>query len=141
MTFKIYVYELNGYLKAIERLCGRAYVFGANYFPAKSTIDEDINKFINKWDRKINKANKFDRKIKLLTYLERVDISYNELMKDVESIIFDGFLNRDRLKSEDEYMYISKTIFEDIEEYYGLISTAINSHGISIHLLRRQSTR
>ena len=141
MTFKIHVYELNGYLKAIERLCGRAYVFGANYFPAKSTIDEDINKFINKWDRKINKANKFDRKIKLLTYLERVDISYNELMKDVESIIFDGFLNRDRLKSEDEYMYISKTIFEDIEEYYGLISTAINSHGISIHLLRRQSTR
>ena len=141
MTFKIYVYELNGYLKALERLCGRAYVFGANYFPAKSTIDEDINKFINKWDRKINKANKFDRKIKLLTYLERVDISYNELMKDVESIIFDGFLNRDRLKSEDEYMYISKTIFEDIEEYYGLISTAINSHGISIHLLRRQSTR
>jgi len=125
MDFNIYIYELNGYLKAIQRLCGRAYVFGANYFPAKSTIDEDINKFINKWDRK-NK----------LTYVEKVDIGYNELMKDMESIIFDGFLNRDRLKSEGEYMYLSKTIFEDIQEYYGLISTAINSHGIFHPLIK-----
>ena len=116
MNAEKYVFELHGYLKALQRLCGTNYAFGARFYSKK----EDLDTF----GQKISE--------KKLKYEEADHVS---IFKNIESMVFNGFLAKEHVPNERAWNYLTKVIIEDINEYFGLVSLALNEDGISHPLL------
>ncbi|HCB40397.1 hypothetical protein [Ketobacter sp. GenoA1] len=116
MNAEKYVFELHGYLKALQRLCGTNYAFGARFYSKK----EDLDTF----GQKISE--------KKLKYEEADHVS---IFKNIESMVFNGFLAKEHVPNERAWNYLTKVIIEDINEYFGLVSLALNEDGIFHPLL------
>lgn len=117
MSAEKYVSELHGYLKALQRLCGTNYVFGARLYSNK----EELDTFGSKISEKKLKYEKDD---------------HVEIFQNMESMIFNGILAKKYVSDERIWSYLTKTIIEDINEYFGLISTTLNEDGIFHPLLK-----
>ncbi|WP_444936246.1 hypothetical protein ACJJIW_20785 [Microbulbifer sp. JMSA004] len=66
----------------------------------------------------------------------RVEVESDWLFKEIESYIFNGLLNKQLMPDEDARGYASKILIEDINEYYGLLSSSLNKDGVFHPLLR-----
>lgn len=116
MSAEKYVFELNGYLKALQRLCGTNYAFGARFYSKKV----DLDSFGSKISEKKLKYEKTDHTL---------------IFKNIENMVFNGFLIKKHVPNERAWSYLTKTIIEDINEYFGLVSSALNKDGIFHPLL------
>lgn len=112
-----YISELRGYLKLIERLCGAKYSFGVINYSSKGGVDRALHEF----NSNLNKGLKYDGYSL---------IEYEELILKIETMIFNGFLNRNKIQNEKVRSYMSGIIIEDINEYYGLASTSTDKNNI-----------
>ena len=121
MTFEIYVSELNGYLRAFDRICGRSYIFGVKHIEIKELIDQEIRTYFDIWNK--NRG-------KMILYKGCSVIDYHALIKEIDKIIFNKFLSDKDKYCKGYLSYLSSTFFEDIQEFFGLISTTINRGGI-----------
>ena len=116
--------NLNGYLQCLARLCGNGYVFEVTGYTASSDLDEFIQELLDHWNEGGEYAdlNKF-------TYSGKRLIDYKTLIQEVEGFVFNGLLNRERIPSEVARKNITQLLTEDINEYYGLLSTGLNKDG------------
>ncbi len=110
-----YISALDGYLKALQRLCGAGFVFGARGYPAEDDIDNFMRNIISEW----GSSNEY-------TYSGYEKIESKDLFCRVEDLIFNGVIVKDRFQSNN---FIPKMILEDINEYYGLASTSLDEQG------------
>lgn len=123
-VFNLYISELNGYLKCLARLsCGRS-SFGASIYDAAEDIDTFVSNLVEVWGRGDEYVPCRDFK-----YLKKEPIDYATLMDEVAAFIFHGLIDKDRMPSDKVRNYAHQTIFEDINEYYGLLSTSTNEKG------------
>ena len=60
------------------------------------------------------------------------------LFEEMEDFIFNGVLDRSTMVSEEARKYTTKMLIEDINEYYGLLSTSLNVNGVFHPLLRNE---
>jgi hypothetical protein len=112
MSFNLYISELNGYLKSLQRLSGNKCVFGATSFQCNFDEISDVAQvYISNLSEKDN-----------FHYHGKVNIQYRELMKKIKSIVFSGILSKEQLASDNIIAYLESVITEDINEYYGLAS-------------------
>ncbi|TBW48870.1 hypothetical protein EZI54_20695 [Marinobacter halodurans] len=115
MAFGSYIDELQGYLKALQRIAGPAFAFGVRY----EKTPKDLNAFI---------AEKVGDKESIL-YGEKIDekreIKYRDLMSKINHMIFDGQSPLKESKDSTAISYLERSFSEDINEYYGLESSLL----------------
>ena len=117
-NFKYYIAELNGYLQSLRRLRGFGYCFSAHTYDLKVDIDQFAKETLCKWDE--SGAYK---------YLGKSLIEYRNLEDRITGIIFGGALNLENVNNEKSKKNIKKMVIEDINEYYGLASTSLDTKG------------
>ncbi len=110
-----YILALDGYLKALQRLCGAGYVFGVREYPAGDDIDEFMNAIVLEWGAK----NQY-------TYSGHKKINPRDVFFHIEEFVFNGAISKNIFQSN---RVTIKMILEDINEYYGLMSTSIDAEG------------
>jgi hypothetical protein len=131
-----YLNQLDGYLKCLSRLCANRYSFGVTSYEAIGDIDSLVYELVNLWgqgDEYIEKSE--------YQYKGKEIIDYQQLCKEVEKYIFNGLLNRKDMTSDDARNYATRMLIEDINEYYGLVSTTINENGVFHPLIRSEVYR
>ncbi|PIE41012.1 MAG: hypothetical protein CSA49_05610 [Gammaproteobacteria bacterium] len=117
MLAERYVFELNGYLKALQRLCGTNYVFGARLYTKKIDLESFGTKIIG-------------------SKIEYRKVGHEDVFRNMEAMIFNGILAKKRISDERIISYLSKVLIEDINEYFGLVSTTLNEDGLFHPLLK-----
>lgn len=117
MSYVNHLSELTGYLKALERMCGSNYIFGVSELPQGEIGAESIRQFI------------FGINSNALYFGGTEELGYSDFIVRLEKILFNGLLSKDRF-SEKLWVRFSTVIKDDIDEYFGLISTSINSNGV-----------
>lgn len=124
MNHEYYVGELNGYLKALSRTCGWRHHFGIR---AEQKNGRSISEFIQ---HILADTQKYHPE----SYENHKIIDKNKLLDRIESMIFSGRMRNMKSKkiTKDDY---STVFMEDINEYFGLISTSINQDGVFHPLL------
>jgi hypothetical protein len=118
------VSALDGYLKCISRLCANNYAFAASCYKANN----DIDTFCRKFASFINAGDKYTKPSKH-EYLGYKEIDSKKLFEIIEEYVFNGLLDLERMTNEKARYYTKKTLIEDINEYYGLISVSKNRDG------------
>lgn len=108
--YDVYLSGLNGYLRALERICGSAYSFGALAFSNESDLFEFIS-------QKLGRGKSFP------------EMPFETLTSKLASKIFIGILSMEEESDRGPKKLLSKLILEDINEYYGLISISIKKDG------------
>ncbi|NEV65382.1 hypothetical protein [Thiorhodococcus minor] len=119
-AFEAYVSELKGYLKAFDRVCGRSYFFGVICLETKESLDIEMQSYFNRWNKERDK--------KILYKGFRV-IDYNALVSEIDEMVFHGFLNVREVSGKPS-SGLSGVFVDDINEFFGLISTTINPEGV-----------
>lgn len=124
MSYEYYVGELNGYLKALGRVCGPRHSFGVK---AERHGGRSISDFVQ---HILAERNKYHSEV----YVDQEVINRDQLFDRIESMIFGGQMRnlKPNKNTGDDYA----TVFiEDINEYFGLISTSMNKEGVFHPLL------
>ena len=124
-TFNEWIRELNGYLQALERLCGNGYFFGANTYEADKDIDSKLSEILDSLATKEEYA-----------FKGKSEITNKSLISEMEQFIFNGILDRKNMVNDSARSFSTKMIVEDINEYYGLASTSINKEGVFHPLIK-----
>ena len=88
----------------------------------ESSIESFANEIINKWNNS-NDNNEY-------IYHDYSEIEYKVIRKEIEGYIFNGCINMESLNSLGAFKYAERTILDDINESYGLVSTSINKQGV-----------
>jgi hypothetical protein len=117
MKFESYMSELNGYLKALQRVSGNGFSFGVRYYLVES---DDIDFFITKQIELWGETDK-------LQYISKSKISYRSLVGRIKRFIFSGILSHERLANQKVTTYFESVLLEDINEFYCLASTTVSS--------------
>lgn len=118
------VSALDGYLKCIYRLCANNYVFTAGCYKADCDIEtfcQKIVSFMSAGDEYIEPT-----KYKYNGYSE---IDSKKLFGIIEDYVFNGLIDLEKMPNDDSRHYAKRMLIEDINEYYGLISTSSNKDG------------
>ena len=119
-----YIAELCGYLKCLSRLSANNYVFGASAYEANCEIDDLITAVFEK----LGKGDKYIESSEC-EYLGREIIEPQDIVSEIESYIFAGLLEREQMPNDKARIYATRMLSEDINEYYGLVSTSQNKDG------------
>ena len=128
---ELYVGGLNGYLSCLSRLCGYQYSFSVNMFDAKCDIDEFV---IGKFSE-LKKGDEYCKGTDYL-YLGKSEIKFDAICEQIEHYVFNGLLGQVLQSRQNVYDSLKRTFIEDLNEYYGLISTALNHDGVFHPLIR-----
>lgn len=116
MSYNKHLSEMNGYLNALQRICGSKYVFGVTEVPLSSEGNESIKLYI--------------KKVKsCLAVRETNEFNYQELASNLNKVLY-RCINRILMLDENRWGVLSRGILDDINEYFGLISTTLNKDGI-----------
>jgi len=118
-NFKGYIAELNGYLHSLRRFRGAGYFYSAQSYDAKTGIDQFATETITEWGENEE-----------FQYLGKTEIKFEALEERLSNIIFGGALNLQSVESNESKESIRKLVLEDINEYYGLASTSLDSEGV-----------
>jgi len=116
--------ELRGYLKSLHRLASANYAFGVALYDANCEIDILAAELVRTWSigDEYSDPGTYE-------YFGNERIEYSQLCQEQLKYIFNGLLDFKRMDSDDEIRYSKKIILEDINEYYGLLSTSLNEDG------------
>lgn len=117
-NFEIYIAELNGYLQSLRRFRGAGYFYSARSYSSTEDVDQFLFNTVNKW----GENGKFK-------YLGKSEIEFKVLEDRLNKIIFGGALNLQNISGDGTKKNIRKMVIEDINEYYGLASTSLQSDG------------
>ncbi|MCE0558396.1 hypothetical protein [Motilimonas sp. E26] len=124
MTPDCYLAELNGYLRALSQVAGPAYGFGVKKFSNScSELNGTITKIVSEWN-----AGETSRKNSEYFYKGKKILSSRDLLNKVE-----GVLKKSLFKTKgsgERELYCLKSIMEDINEFYGLVSSSLNEDGV-----------
>jgi len=108
MSFDSYMSELNGYLKALQRISGNGFVFGVRYSLVETEdVDAFISGQIDLWGEK-------DR----FQYSGKSEISYRDLISKIKPFLFHGALSHEKLSAPKTVSYFESVLPEDINEFY-----------------------
>lgn len=124
-----YIDQLNGYLRCLSQLCGPRFAFGAVSFVANSDIDAFADELVEIWSEDDDYAAPTSYR-----YLGKEKIEYSDLLDEITLAIFNGCISSNSMPSSQAYEYARRVITDDINEYYGLVSTGLNKKGV-IHPL------
>jgi hypothetical protein len=119
-----HINELNGYLKCISRLRPTRSSFYATAYEAKGEIDDLISELVGLWskDSEYVTPSKYE-------YTGKEEIDSHALFNEIEKYVFQGVLDRENIQNEKASAYLTRTLIEDINEYYGVVSTTQNKDG------------
>lgn len=118
-NFESYIKELNGYLHSLRRLRGPGYFYTARFYSAASNVDQFLSETVSGW----GEHGEFQ-------YKGKSEIEFAALQERLTGIIFRGALNLENIASDKSKANIKKMVIEDINEYYGLASTSLDSNGV-----------
>ena len=125
MSFDAYMSELNGYLKALQRISGNGFSFGVRYSVAETEdLDAFISAQIELWGEK-------DR----LQYNGKSEISYRDLISKIKPFLFHGALSHEKLSEPKAISYFESVLLEDINEFYCQASVSQNPENTSYPLI------
>jgi hypothetical protein len=127
----LYLGGLNGYLNCLSRLCGPGYAFNVNMFDANSDVDKFIISKIAEWKIGDNYCSGTE-----YNYHGKSEIKFNEICDRLTEYIFTGILQKVIRPKSEEYEQYKRILIEDINEYYGLISTTLNYDGVFHPLIK-----
>lgn len=117
MNFESHISELNGYLKALQRISGNGFSFGVRH----CLVDiEDVDAFIS---AQIDLWGERDK----LQYIGRSEISYRDLVAKIKTFLFRGILSHEKLANPKIISYFQSVLLEDINEFYCQASVCQNS--------------
>lgn len=119
MSVMKYVAELNGYLKSLQLLNGPNYKFGVHGFE----FDGDIESFLKSLNFRVSYS-KFEM------------IDFEEAKLKFFHFTLNGLISPCRFSSEDFFKYYSEMMFEDVNEYYGLVAVSQNKRGVFHPLIK-----
>ena len=107
MSVEKYIFELNGYLKALQALNGPRYQFGSRAHHFEGNAELYINEIMKKG-----------------TIVNYSATNYEEIGQRILKFSLNGMMSKSRVSNEKELHYYTSEILENINEYYGLASTA-----------------
>lgn len=116
MDIEIYVYELRGYLRSLQRLSKVHCHFFADSFPIQSGLSESIEKYVARF------GDDFE-------FCGSKTIDYS----DVEGILKDHLYSNLTITDENQLGLLDW----DITEYFGLASTSVDPNGDFNPLVRK----
>lgn len=127
----IHLGGLNGYLNCLSRLCGPGYSFNVNMFEVESDVDAFIATKIEEWKIGDEYCSGTE-----YNYSGKYKIEFNEICDRLAGYIFNGLLKNSIPPDSTVYEQFKRVFIEDINEYYGLISTTLNYDGVFHPLIR-----
>ena len=116
--------ELNGYLKCLARLSLKKCFFGSLAFESELEMDDFCRLLAIKWSERGELITPNEH-----SYLGLSLIESESLFREIERFILIGALNENSLDSNEISEYLRMTLIEDINEYYGLLSTSLDEQG------------
>jgi len=116
---------LNGYLSCLSRLCGPGYAFNVNMFEANSDVDTFVTSKIEEW-----KVGDEYYSGTAYEYSGKSKIGFEEICNRLAGYIFNGFLQEMAPPNSTVYKQLKRVLIDDLNEYYGLISTTLNYDGV-----------
>ena len=126
-----YLNELNGYLRCLSTLCGPRYAFGARTYPASTNIDTLIECELKQW----GKGSEYVPATEFQFHGKR-PVIYKDLLAQIEQFISSGMLSKKHFPNEQVLNDTKRMLLENLNEYYGLISTDLNIDGLFHPLIR-----
>jgi hypothetical protein len=100
-----YVSQLNGYLRAYQRMRGENFAFGAKVFTTREQLEEFITEITK-------------------TKPEYDVTASTKVLSEIESIVFSGILSDNRFSDKAVSNYIRKMFVEDFIDYFDLLPFA-----------------
>jgi len=115
-----HVSNLNGYLRCLSRLCGPEYAFGVNAYKTVLSIESFADEIVTQLNKDKSEY----------VYHGYSEIEYEVIRNKIKGYIFNGCINQEALNSLGALKYAERTLIDDINESYGLVSTSINKEGV-----------
>ncbi len=131
-----HIEEFRGYLECLSRLCANGYSFRVSSFEANTEIDPFIVELSEIWSTEDEGAESI-----IHDYRGREIIKYEQIFDEIKSYIFSGLLTLENMASDDARNYAKRSLIDDINEYYGLVSTSLNENGAFHPLISSQVYR
>ncbi|MCU7843564.1 MAG: hypothetical protein KZQ93_06955 [Candidatus Thiodiazotropha sp. (ex Monitilora ramsayi)] len=120
-----HIEEFRGYLDCLSRLCANGYSFGVSSYEADTEIDSLVSELTKLWgsgDEYMEPSS--------YEYVGRELVEYEVVFDEIKGYIFNGLLSLERMDSDNARNYAKKSLTEDINEYYGLVSISLNENGV-----------
>lgn len=117
-----YIYQLDGYLKSLSTINGSKCCFGAAAFEME--VATDLEDSVKRWLKEYN--------------YEAVKLSFSD-QKKVYSLLASRLFRSDGNLNCTDNKRLINMILEDINEYIGLFSTALNRDGVFHPIIRNKS--
>ncbi|MGH1373498.1 MAG: hypothetical protein ACRBBW_15770 [Cellvibrionaceae bacterium] len=114
--YEIHIASLDGYLKCLRRFRSSGCSYWARAYPATDDIDQFLGELVSSWGSEYR-------------LLGKKNLEFRDIEKRIIDTVFRGALNLENVESKITKQSIQRLIVEDINEYYGLISTSLNADG------------
>lgn len=113
--------------QSLRRFRGAGYFYSVRSYDATVDVEQFLTETVNEWGE-----------IGEFKYIGKSKIEFGTLEERLNSIIIiGGALNLQNVSNDESKASIKKMVVEDINEYYGLASTSLNSDGIFHPLISR----